>query len=149
MAKNKKSSFLSRKAEALRASGIPATPITEQVVVDLDFNQNHARSVAEGKGLTYEKFMADIDKIAEGDDEIVIPGSRPVHTRDLRKNRAVGNEPVEETSEEETVEAENAPPQSKADTDKVKEAKEESASKTDAKNSSEAEDKKEVKSDKK
>lgn len=85
MSKQKDSAFYNRKAQVLRDLGIEATPVKDLVTVDITFNENHVKSAAEGKGMSVDKFMADIDAQAEGKEDATMPG---VPRRDLDDAKA-------------------------------------------------------------
>ena len=61
----KDSGFYVNKAQVLRNFGIDAQPVTEQVVVDVQYNENHLKAVADGNGLSVDEFMTTIDEQAE------------------------------------------------------------------------------------
>ena len=127
MAKKESSDFYHRKAMALRSLGIEAQPVTEQVVVSLDYNDNQVKALAESKGQSLEDFMAEIDKVAHGDEDAVMPGTAKLSTRE---QRAAYKDQVKPATEEVVEEPKAKAPKKKA-TPKKTAAKAEPAKEVD------------------
>jgi len=125
MAKKESSDFFHRKAMALRSLGIEAQPVTEQVVVSLDFNENQVKALAESKGQSLEDFMAEIDKVAHGDEDAVMPGTTKLSTREQRaayKDQAKpATEEVVEAPKAKAPRKKGAPKKASAKSEPVKE----------------------------
>lgn len=69
MSKKENSAFLRSKAQVLRDFGIEAMPVSEMVVVGINYNENHVSAYAEGKGISVEEFMKEVDARAKGEYE--------------------------------------------------------------------------------
>lgn len=98
----KDSAFYAKKAQILRNLGIEATPISEPKIVGVNYNENHLKAFADGKGMSVEDYIAEIDKQASGKEDVVMPGTTPIHSRDKRAQLKgeVATDEVEESKEE-------------------------------------------------
>lgn len=70
----KNSSYYNSLAQGLRDFGIKADPISEMVVVGVDYNQNQVSAFAQGRGMTAEDFIKSITsriKVVKEVEEVV------------------------------------------------------------------------------
>lgn len=126
----KNSSYHNALAQALRDFGIQVTPITENVVVGLDYNINQVEAFAQGRGMTGEAFIKSLEK-----------NIKPVKDTEVADTNTYAM--TDEKSEAKAEKAESEPKKEKTPAAKEPKKEKESAAKVEDKSSAPKADDKE------